>query len=126
MKRLMVALSAGALAAMLLWPSLAAASDEGARPAAPAEPTGPHIALTFASGAQLEGLRAVLAIECVNGRRILISVALDAPAAATRQSPSAWGTLCGADDGLLWKAAAAVRRRALERLSDLILPRKTH
>jgi hypothetical protein len=117
MKRLMVALSAVTVAALLLWPPEAASYDENAawseKPAYEAR------------GEQIQYLRAVIGIGPYHLRTIEITIDMGWRSSTPRCTSPAWGALAEGD-GLLWKTAAAIRRRALERLSDLLLRRKTH
>ena len=65
-------------------------------------------------------------MEGIHARTIAISIDLGGESVLARPSSSVWSALCDSDDGLLWKAAAAIRRRAIARLTELILPRNTH
>jgi len=123
MKRLMATVTAVVMAAMLLWTPAAAGYDDGA-----------------AGNEAPRCLRAIVSVDAPHGRTIEITVRLGdwfpvpRPAAPrldeSRPAPSrseapVWSVLSAGED-LLWKTAAAVRRRALDRLSDLLLRRKVN
>jgi len=114
MMRLVVALSAMVLAAMLLWPAEAAAYDQGMAHTADG---------SFAVCAL--GLR----VECAftidwQPASLHVDVAIDRvqpPEKAVRVRDRRAG---GSE--VLWRAAAIVRRVVLDRLGELILPRRAN
>jgi hypothetical protein len=123
MKRLMRVLSVVVLAAISLGLSGAAAYDESKHAG---DAVCLRIDIEFARNARATGLRSVVGIDCIQARTIEISIAFGGAPTSPRPATPVWSALCGTDDGLLWRAAAAIRRRALEVVSDLVLRRKAH
>lgn len=114
MMRLVVALSAMVLAAMLLWPAEAAAYDRSRDHTADASfavcALGLRVECAFTIGWQPASLHVDVAIDRVEPREKAVRV----------RDQRAGGS------EVLWKAAGIVRRVVLDRLGDLILPRRAH
>ncbi len=106
MTRLMATLSGVVVAALLLWAPGAAAHVDDAAASAP-QPC----------------LRAIVSVGAFHGRTIEVTIGLGGWLGAPPLKAPAWPSLTRGEDPL-WKTAAAIRRRALERLADLIFRRK--